>query len=340
MVLALEPRVVLLDEPTAGLPSAPTSARCPSLSRRYGLCCLLVEHDLDFVAEVATRIVVLHQGRIVMDGSFQEVVESALVRAIYAGSARRWQRGAAMSMQANGLAKADGRVGAGGQGGQPALALEGVSSGYKSAGAARRVAGGGTRPAWRCWARMAWANAAQDGDGLSAARPAAGAAGRRGRHAHAAAGRGAPRWPMPQEQALFPDLSIRDNLRLGLPSDRLFDERFADVAQLFPVFASRLRQHAGTLSGGEQKMLLVARGLMQRPALLLLDEITEGLQPSVIDRLAGALAWERSGAAQHVHRRAERGLRAQGGRPLPDPEAGRHRRPGRGWRGRGRRPYH
>lgn len=65
------------------------------------------------------------------------------------------------------------------------------------------------------------------------------------------------------------------------------------MAQLFPVFASRLRQHAGTLSGGEQKMLLVARGLMQRPALLLLDEITEGLQPSVIDRLAGALAWER-----------------------------------------------
>ena len=118
-----------------------------------------------------------------------------------------------MNMQANGRAKADGRAGAGGQGGQPALALEGVSSGYKS--------------------------------------------------------------------ALFPDLSIRDNLRLGLglPSDRLFDERFADVAQLFPVFASRLRQHAGTLSGGEQKMLLVARGLMQRPALLLLDEITEACSP-------------------------------------------------------------
>ena len=96
-----------------------------------------------------------------------------------------------------------------------------------------------------------------------------------------------------QEQALFPDLNIRDNLRLGLPSDRLFDARFAEIADLFPVFASRLRQHAGTLSGGEQKMLLVARALMQRPALLLLDEITEGLQPSVIERLARALAWER-----------------------------------------------
>ncbi|MGH8818244.1 MAG: ABC transporter ATP-binding protein [Achromobacter pestifer] len=96
-----------------------------------------------------------------------------------------------------------------------------------------------------------------------------------------------------QEQPLFPDLSIRDNLRLGLPRENLFDERFAEVAELFPVFATRLRQHAGTLSGGEQKMLLVARGLMQRPDLLLLDEITEGLQPSVIERLGRALNWER-----------------------------------------------
>jgi len=96
-----------------------------------------------------------------------------------------------------------------------------------------------------------------------------------------------------QEQPLFQDLSIRDNLRLGLASDALFDERFADTAKLFPVFQSRLRQHAGTLSGGEQKMLLVARALMMRPTLLLLDEITEGLQPSVIERLADALLWER-----------------------------------------------
>ena len=56
-----------------------------------------------------------------------------------------------------------------------------------------------------------------------------------------------------QEQPLFPDLSIRDNLRLGLPNEKLFDERFADITELFPVFATRLRQHAGTLSGGEQR---------------------------------------------------------------------------------------
>nr|WP_222859040.1 ABC transporter ATP-binding protein [Paraburkholderia phenoliruptrix] len=98
----------------------------------------------------------------------------------------------------------------------------------------------------------------------------------------------------PQEHALFQDLSIRDNLRLGLANASVFDERFAQIEPIFPVFGSRLRQYAGTLSGGEQKMLLVARALMMRPSIILLDEITEGLQPSVIDRLADALLWERS----------------------------------------------
>lgn len=97
----------------------------------------------------------------------------------------------------------------------------------------------------------------------------------------------------PQEHALFQDLSIRDNLRLGLSKVSVFEERFAEIEPIFPVFKSRLRQYAGTLSGGEQKMLLVARALMTQPSIILLDEITEGLQPSVIDRLGDALLWER-----------------------------------------------
>lgn len=96
-----------------------------------------------------------------------------------------------------------------------------------------------------------------------------------------------------QEHAIFTELSIRDNLRLGLEKDALFDERFTSVEGMFPVFKSRLKQYAGTLSGGEQKMLLVARSLMKRPSIVLLDEITEGLQPSVIDRIAEALLQER-----------------------------------------------
>jgi branched-chain amino acid transport system permease protein len=90
MVLALEPRIVLLDEPTAGLTKTERTQIgnvLSSLAHRYKLCCLLVEHDLDFVEEIATRIVVLHQGTIVMQGSFQDVVNSDLVKTIYAGSA-------------------------------------------------------------------------------------------------------------------------------------------------------------------------------------------------------------------------------------------------------------
>jgi branched-chain amino acid transport system ATP-binding protein len=94
---------------------------------------------------------------------------------------------------------------------------------------------------------------------------------------------------VPQEQALFQDLSIRDNLRLGILSDRDFDAALDQVGQWFPVLTQRLRQRAGTLSGGEQKMLIVARALMARPEILLLDEVTEGLQPSLVDRLSNVL---------------------------------------------------
>jgi branched-chain amino acid transport system permease protein len=97
MVLALEPRIVLLDEPTAGLSRAERSQIgevLASLAHRHRLCCLLVEHDLDFVEQVATRIVVLHQGTIVMQGSFEEVVNSPLVKTIYAGSAHAPQEAA------------------------------------------------------------------------------------------------------------------------------------------------------------------------------------------------------------------------------------------------------
>ncbi len=89
MVLAMEPRVVLLDEPTAGLTLAERTQIgqvFTDLAQRFGLCLLLVEHDIDFVREISTRMVVLHQGRIAMQGSVQEVVDSALVRTIYSGA--------------------------------------------------------------------------------------------------------------------------------------------------------------------------------------------------------------------------------------------------------------
>lgn len=88
MVMALEPGIVLLDEPTAGLSGAERrqiGGILTDLVARQGLCLLLVEHDLDFVRDISTRVVVLHQGALVLDGTVAEVVASDLVRAIYAG---------------------------------------------------------------------------------------------------------------------------------------------------------------------------------------------------------------------------------------------------------------
>jgi ABC-type branched-subunit amino acid transport system ATPase component len=97
----------------------------------------------------------------------------------------------------------------------------------------------------------------------------------------------------PQEQALFQDLSVEENLRLALVHDNLLKTGLERVGVHFPFVPQRLRQRAGTLSGGEQKMLLVARALISGPKLMLVDEITEGLQPSVIEKLASVLRAER-----------------------------------------------
>ena len=98
MVLALEPKVVLLDEPTAGLTRVERQrfgAVLTKLVEVERLCVLLVEHDLDFVREISSRIIVLHQGHIALDGTVAETVESALVREIYSGQHRDAPAGAA-----------------------------------------------------------------------------------------------------------------------------------------------------------------------------------------------------------------------------------------------------
>jgi urea transport system ATP-binding protein len=98
---------------------------------------------------------------------------------------------------------------------------------------------------------------------------------------------------VPQEKSIFQDLSVEENLRLALRDVGRFAERLELVAEWFPILKSRHRQRAGTLSGGEQKMLLVGRALLTRPRLILVDEISEGLQPAMVTRLQEVLAHER-----------------------------------------------
>jgi branched-chain amino acid transport system ATP-binding protein len=98
---------------------------------------------------------------------------------------------------------------------------------------------------------------------------------------------------VPQEKAIFQDLSVEGNLRLALREPGDYRERLDTVARWFPVLQARQGQRAGTLSGGEQKMLLIGRALLTRPRLVLVDEITEGLQPAMITKLEEVLAEER-----------------------------------------------
>jgi ABC-type branched-subunit amino acid transport system ATPase component len=90
---------------------------------------------------------------------------------------------------------------------------------------------------------------------------------------------------VPQGRGIFPDHSVEQNLTIGLRKRSDTAPTFELTNRLFPVLGERSNQRAGTLSGGEQQMLAIARCLALRPRLLLLDEPTEGLQPSVVQLL-------------------------------------------------------
>ena len=96
---------------------------------------------------------------------------------------------------------------------------------------------------------------------------------------------------VPQEKGTFPALTVIENLQVGgMVGTRSFEERTAEVFGLFPDLETLCGQSAGTLSGGETRMLACARALMQGPKLLLLDEPTAGLSPKYVDMFFETIA--------------------------------------------------
>ncbi len=103
---------------------------------------------------------------------------------------------------------------------------------------------------------------------------------------------------VPEERRIVPGMSVRDNLRLGLLASHHTAREadvIAEIAETFPRLAERLDQDATTMSGGEQQMLAIARAMVSKPKLLMLDEPSEGIMPVLVDEMFALFARLRDG---------------------------------------------
>jgi ABC-type branched-subunit amino acid transport system ATPase component/ABC-type branched-subunit amino acid transport system permease subunit len=280
--LAMRPRVLLLDEPAAGLMRADKDALSKLLRRiaGFGIAVVLVEHDMMLVMGVSNHIVVLDAGICIASGR-PAVIRSdpAVVKAYLGGAGVARPRTAARQGTRD-----------------PVLLALKLTAGYGAAPVLDEV-GLEVRPGETV--AMIGANGAGKSTIMRALsgllRPVGGeillddrSIARLEAHRIAASGLAL----VPEGRHVFPELTVHDNLVLGAYSrlDTDLDASIAAMLERFPRLRDRLQGRAGLLSGGEQQMLSIARGLMAKPRILLLDEPSLGLAPTMINELFDVLA--------------------------------------------------
>jgi ABC-type branched-subunit amino acid transport system ATPase component/ABC-type branched-subunit amino acid transport system permease subunit len=278
--LATRPSVLLLDEPAAGLARADKAALGALLRRiaQSGIAVLLVEHDMEMVMGISDHVVVLDAGTPIAAGTPQAVQQDPAVRSAYLGSGKR-KPVARTAEAAPGEVLLDVISLEAGYGAEPVLKGIDLRVHAGELVAVLGANGAGKSTLMRALSglhRPVRGEIAFQGGGLALL------------PAHRVVAQGMVL--VPEGRQVFPELSVLDNLRLGGYLRKAIPE--GEVEALlgrFPRLRERLHQRAGLLSGGEQQMLALARGLMARPRLLLLDEPSLGLAPTVIEDLFASL---------------------------------------------------
>jgi len=299
--LALRPRLLILDEPAAGMnPSEKQGIR--ELIERLnegGLTILLIDHDMRLVMGVCQRVAVLDFGRKIAEGTPEEVSTDAAVIKAYLGTGGEKvvtsaPGATAVNEEEVGMAAAASRPAA-----EPQQAILDIQDLTVSYGAVTAVRGASLRVAAGEVVALIGANGAGKSTILNTLsgliRPDSGGAVFDGLDLTVAKPSAIVRHGLvqvPEGREILARQTVLENLELATWSSRdgrAIQGRIDAVMKRFPILGERRAMRAGTLSGGEQQMLAIARGLLAKPRLLLLDEPSLGLAPLMVQEIFAAI---------------------------------------------------